>query len=1373
MLKLLRGIIVLFFIGFKLYGEMVDFGMPNSPATSEWVGIKMGVKPISKGLYFFTGKYTISFIRGKDAYCLLPPVGDKITGIALNVDNFFIHRGIDINGEDVKMSWIAVEYYDTGTARWMGYYDEDSSVSAGAGFVLKQNEEKDEWRFICSATPNPYFGGRINMNSSAWANDIVFLMLDNFPPLNIRRVIVFKEEPKIFFTLNVSNPNPVPGEDVEVYALVTDSINQPLVGIPVKFTILQGTGMQKEIIATSDSSGKASTHITLNKAGSITVHAQSLKEFERGEDSESTNFISDYSFETLTGWNYDSSIWKQTNETAHSGNYSLKFVLSATNLVANESFENGNNNWSSLPSYFNITNDKSYDGTNSLKFSFRGKIVTNTNVVVNSNFNGITGWGVGAKFSYDNSKSHTADSSGSLRFTNTATGGLGTDSSYVISSLSAPCWIYVSGWIWNGSSGSAYLDIYHNIDGDVGPDFKSTPNYNNWEFVEGYWLNGYANDTDLKIRCVCDGNPVTGTNWFDDIIVRKIDGVPNSSFEIYNTDNNKDAWVFDGSQFVITNDNSYTGSYSLRYKAGNEINAHTIIVLKPNTWYRISGRIYNSLDSGNAYIDIYHKIDGDVGPDLYSTQKDTWQYVSGYWKSGSYGNDTNLVVRCVIDGGANGEAWFDDIEIVEVCDNGNVSQNLMLERNSTYRISAYIFKNLSGGNAYIDIYSDTQGGDIGPDLYPSQDGAWSYVSTTWDNENYTNVKIRCVVDNGAEGDVWFDKIEIKKIRRDSNVSYPVKINKYKWYKISGWIKNNLENGNAYIDGDIGPDLHSTRGKNEWEYVESLWFNNVEATQILIRAVVDNSPMGEVWFDDFSIKEVISGGITGVDSDTIRINFSDMVSCIAAVNPYNNPSYYFNGITPLLFAPENTGGGNLIFNPSFENGNPGNSSDALNWTESSAFSRSSELAYDGTWSLKATVNNEPGTSATSDPISVEPGTYYMFSARIYNDLTSGFAYVDLNDVISGDLELRSSRGSKKWEFLVGTWYSGSVTSVQVRCVCDNQATGVVYFDNIELKKVTSLISLGAALDTDGEKDYLVTDFTVQTNSDRNYLYFMVDDSYIYQGSPTTTAYIVVEYLDKGTDTFSLQYDAISSSNKEHSQIITKKNTGLWKQAMFSINDAFFGNREKYDSDFRIYDKEDGKEYISRVWVSKNFPVADAPEVSSDYGSIKIKWNSEHYDLFNVYRSKSTNGNFEKINSFPVNNEYSDTGVTPGEIYYYRITPVDSDGREMPLSYISSGVYAQSSINVGSVKVNKNLLKTSDNENLEIIFNAGTTENNVEIRIYSISGILVWSKTIEDVKNVVKILWDGKGNNNEYLPSGIYVVMIKGRDINKMIKVALIR
>ncbi len=98
---------------------------------------------------------------------------------------------------------------------------------------------------------------------------------------------------------------------------------------------------------------------------------------------------------------------------------------------------------------------------------------------------------------------------------------------------------------------------------------------------------------------------------------------------------------------------------------------------------------------------------------------------------------------------------------------------------------------------------------------------------------------------------------------------------------------------------------------------------------------------------------------------------------------------------------------------------------------------------------------------------------------------------------------------------------------------------------------------------------------------SYIQFQVDDSVIFQGSPTSRVVIEVEYLDVGTDSFNIQYDAVAGTFSETGAVF-KTDSGEIRYAHFSICDAYFGNRDN-GADFRITDFADGAETILSVSV----------------------------------------------------------------------------------------------------------------------------------------------------------------------------------------------
>ncbi len=103
----------------------------------------------------------------------------------------------------------------------------------------------------------------------------------------------------------------------------------------------------------------------------------------------------------------------------------------------------------------------------------------------------------------------------------------------------------------------------------------------------------------------------------------------------------------------------------------------------------------------------------------------------------------------------------------------------------------------------------------------------------------------------------------------------------------------------------------------------------------------------------------------------------------------------------------------------------------------------------------------------------------------------------------------------------------------------------------------------------------------------YMQFDADDGTIFASPPGTRLAIVVEYLDQGTDSFSIQYDAHSGGpfgdgRFKDTGAVIKTNSGEFRTFTFWIGDAYFANRDN-GADFRIDDHSNGAEVIHRVTV----------------------------------------------------------------------------------------------------------------------------------------------------------------------------------------------
>jgi len=109
--------------------------------------------------------------------------------------------------------------------------------------------------------------------------------------------------------------------------------------------------------------------------------------------------------------------------------------------------------------------------------------------------------------------------------------------------------------------------------------------------------------------------------------------------------------------------------------------------------------------------------------------------------------------------------------------------------------------------------------------------------------------------------------------------------------------------------------------------------------------------------------------------------------------------------------------------------------------------------------------------------------------------------------------------------------------------------------------------------------------VNTNVDL-YFYFGVSDSFAFQGN-RPDVYIVVTYFDSGTGSLGLQYDSNTGSTiaafYKSGGSVTLAGSDTWKQKVFHVTDAYFGNRQNAGADLRISKAGGGFFYLDIVRV----------------------------------------------------------------------------------------------------------------------------------------------------------------------------------------------
>lgn len=116
-----------------------------------------------------------------------------------------------------------------------------------------------------------------------------------------------------------------------------------------------------------------------------------------------------------------------------------------------------------------------------------------------------------------------------------------------------------------------------------------------------------------------------------------------------------------------------------------------------------------------------------------------------------------------------------------------------------------------------------------------------------------------------------------------------------------------------------------------------------------------------------------------------------------------------------------------------------------------------------------------------------------------------------------------------------------------------------------------------------------------NSADPYLYFALDDAFLFQEIDGRDVTIEIEYLDSGSGQFNLAYD---SPNGIHQLTAPASLTASdhWRTHRFELSDAFFGNRQNDDSDFRL-EKAGGNLFVRSVRVIKESVLTSQVDLGS--------------------------------------------------------------------------------------------------------------------------------------------------------------------------------
>ncbi len=131
-------------------------------------------------------------------------------------------------------------------------------------------------------------------------------------------------------------------------------------------------------------------------------------------------------------------------------------------------------------------------------------------------------------------------------------------------------------------------------------------------------------------------------------------------------------------------------------------------------------------------------------------------------------------------------------------------------------------------------------------------------------------------------------------------------------------------------------------------------------------------------------------------------------------------------------------------------------------------------------------------------------------------------------------------------------------------------------------------------TSGKEAYIVrrTDQNSDPAKDNPFMFFMIDDGYM---DPVLNqvykATIRVKYFDIGADKWSLKYHSQGATSEKTAGVITKTDTKLRKEAVFTITDGKFANGLTGGADFYLDSRDpttntnDGNEWVHMVEVEK--------------------------------------------------------------------------------------------------------------------------------------------------------------------------------------------
>jgi len=175
------------------------------------------------------------------------------------------------------------------------------------------------------------------------------------------------------------------------------------------------------------------------------------------------------------------------------------------------------------------------------------------------------------------------------------------------------------------------------------------------------------------------------------------------------------------------------------------------------------------------------------------------------------------------------------------------------------------------------------------------------------------------------------------------------------------------------------------------------------------------------------------------------------------------------------------------------------------------------------------------------------------------------------------------------------------------------------------------------------------------------------------------------------------------------------------------------------------------------------------VSVSRDKIDLSWNDlSNETTYTLFRNTENNTNTATgIAGFPANQtNYSDTTLTPYTTYHYWLKAYNQVGA----SRFSEPASATTKSRFPQVFAVFPTYFNPEKDGKAKIYFAGET-HEVDVKIYDISGNIVI--TFDRTSGEEYVEWDGRDDKKDELNAGIYIVHIKGKNVDEKIKMIIIR